>query len=157
MTIVIEDGTQVSNSNSYITASELTSFAIARDVTPTTDLEVLIVKSMAYLESIKFKGSIVDQNQSLQWPRNSVYVDGYLVLNTSIPKLLKDAQMAICLEIEAGNNPLSTLKQEKQSVTIGPISTTYKTGSSSSPISRTFNAYLRKLISGSGSAYSVMR
>ncbi len=157
MTVTVEDGSQVANSNSYITKDELTAFALARNVTPLTDLEVLITKSIDYLENVSYSGYRVSSTQSLQWPRNSVYVDGYYIDNDSIPQLLKDAQMATCLEIEAGNNPLSTIKQEKESVTIGPISTTYKTGSSASPISRTINAYLRKLLSGGNSGFSVSR
>jgi len=157
MTITVEDGSQVTNSNSYVSENELTAYATARGVTPSTDLEQLIIKSMDYLEGLSFTGYKADKDQSLQWPRGSVVIDGYYVDIDSIPQELKDAQMATCLEIEAGNDPLSTIKQEKQSVTVGPISTTYKTGSSASPISRTINTQLRKLLSSGGSGFSVNR
>jgi hypothetical protein len=154
--IIVEDGTQVANANSYNTVNELVAFAIARNVTLLTDPEVLITKSMDFMESKNYLGRIVASTQALQWPRSGVTIDGYGVLSTTIPQLLKDAQLAVCMEIEAGNNPLSTLKQEKQSVTIGPISTTYKTGSSSSPTSRAVNVYFKKLVANNG-AYSLNR
>lgn len=157
MTVTVEDGSQVANSNSYVSENELTAYATARGVTPSTDLEQLIVKSMDYIEGLDFNGWKSSSTQSLQWPRSGVYIDDYSVDSDSIPQLLKDAQMSTCLEIEAGNNPLATIKQEKQSVTVGPISTTYKTGSSSSPISKTINTQLRKLLSGGGSGFSVNR
>ena len=157
MTVTVEDGSQVANSNSYVSENELTAYATARGVTPSTDLEQLIIKSMDYLEGLSFTGYKANKTQSLQWPRGSVIIDGYYVDIDSIPQELKDAQMATCLEIEAGNDPLSTIKQEKQSVTVGPISTTYKTGSSASPISRTINTPLRQLLSSGGAGFSVNR
>lgn len=153
--IVVEDGSNVSGANSYVTVSELTSYAIARGVTLTTDAERLIVNAMDYLESLNFVGYKYNETQPLQWPRGNVYIDGYYVGSDSIPQALKDAQMAICLEKEAGNDQLSTIERETISETVGSISVTYKTGSSSAPLSRAVNAKLKKLLANSGGLYLV--
>lgn len=153
--VIVETGAKVTSSNSYISVSELTSYALARGVTLTTDAEQLIVKSMDYIESLNYLGYKSDSTQSLQWPRGNVYIDTYYVAIDSIPKLLKDAQMAVCLELEAGINQLSTIERETLSETVGPISVTYKTGSATK-ISRSISAQLKKLLS-SNSGFNLVR
>ena len=148
--IIVEDGSNVTGANSYVTEAELTAYAVARGITLATNTEQLLIKSMDYLESLQFNGSKAEETQPLQWPRTGVYIDGYYVTESTIPDLLKNSLNAICLEIEAGVNPLSTIDRETSSETVGPVSVTYKNGSSASSISRSITAQLRKLLSNSG-------
>ena len=96
--LIIEDGSGVANANSYVTDAEYTAYALARGKTIGADAtarEIELILSMDYIEGFRnqFKGRKVDFDQSLQWPRNAVYIDGFLVDFDSIPQELKSAQM----------------------------------------------------------------
>lgn len=94
MALIIEDGSIVTNANSYITLAEARSFALDRGVTLSTDddvLSALIFKAMDFLESKKYQGAKVNTNQSLSWPRYNVFIDGYYADSSVIPKELKNA------------------------------------------------------------------
>lgn len=150
MTLIVETGANVTNSNTYISITELIAYSIARGVTLTTDAEQLIIKSMDYVDSLSFIGFKANEDQSLQWPRSGVEIDGYIVDSDEIPQLLKDSLMVTCLELEAGNDQLSTIDRETSSESIGDISVTYKNGTSATVISRTISAKLQKLLSDTG-------
>lgn len=96
--LIIEDGSQVANANSYATDAELKAYADLRGLSvPATqpEREALLVLAMDYIESFrdKFKGSKVAYDQALQWPRVGVLVDGYDVNSDTIPQELKNAQI----------------------------------------------------------------
>lgn len=103
MALTLEDGSIVPNADTYVEVSDLDTFAAKRGVTtlPATDAEkeVLIIKAMDFVESLwgKFKGEITSSAQELSWPRQNVYINGYLIADNSIPSQLKDAvcQLAI--------------------------------------------------------------
>jgi hypothetical protein len=123
MTLVIENGTNVANANSYTTLAEIRAYALARGVTlPAVDatLEIAAIKAMDYLESIRaqYQGLKTYSTQALQWPRTGVWIDNVEFPSTSIPKLLKDAQCQLCIELNNGIDimPTSTgygIKREK--------------------------------------------
>jgi hypothetical protein len=119
-TIVVEDGTGLTNSNSYVSEAELTTYATDRGVTISGTNAVLLIQSMDYIESQDFKGYKYTEEQALQWPRGNVSIDGYLIDVDEIPTLLKEAQMETALSIDAGNNPMATVgratKREKVDV-----------------------------------------
>lgn len=98
MTLIVEDGTQVANSNTYVSDAEYAAYAAARGATIGSDAtarEIELIKSMDYIESYRdrFKGSKVSSTQSLQWPRVNVFIDGYSIDSDEIPDELKNAQM----------------------------------------------------------------
>lgn len=95
MSLVIEDGTEVANAQSYVTVAEVVAFAAARGIvlpsTADSAMEILIHKAMDMLESleVQFQGSRVTSTQPLAWPRKEVTVNGFPVPETTIPALLK--------------------------------------------------------------------
>ena len=100
MAIVVEDGSIVSNANSYVTTTELTTYATARGLTvpsSTSDLEILLVKAMDYLESRDYKGVRTDDDQIWSWPRRSVYANDRLIESNEIPLELKNAQCEVAI------------------------------------------------------------
>lgn len=119
-TIVVEDGTGLTNSNSYVSEAELTTYATDRGVTISGTNAVLLIQSMDYIESQDFKGYKYSEEQALQWPRGNVSIDGYLIDVDEIPTLLKEAQMETALSIDAGTNPMASVgratKREKVDV-----------------------------------------
>jgi hypothetical protein len=125
MTIIIEDGSVVAGSNSYASASQLSAYAVARNVTVTGTDTVLLTRAMDYIESLKFIGDKSTAEQPLQWPRLTVYIDGYYFRSDSIPSLLIQAQIEVALAIDAGSDPLSNIAREKRREKIGPIDIEY--------------------------------
>lgn len=154
--IILEDGTQIANSNSYITIEELDEYAMARGCEiPTTKPErtALIIKAADYTESFRkrYQGTKVASTQSMQFPRVGVYVDGFIVDSDVIPTDLKKAQMQAALEyIEADMLPATgqNIKSEKVDV----IEIVYQDGDGSltAPSFPKVDQYLEALLSNSG-------
>lgn len=109
MAVTVEDGTIVAGANSYIDAEYLKAYAEARGVVlpPAVDcdLDVLLVKATDYLEALwgSYRGSIVDPDQPLQWPRKSVTLFGYCISQDEIPGRLKDAQAELAIKLSTGS------------------------------------------------------
>ena len=106
MTLIIEDGTGKSNSNTYASDAEYVAYAAARGRTIATSAanrEIQLIKSMDYIEGhrAKFKGTKNTQAQALQWPRYNVYIDTYYIDADEIPQDLKDAQMEAAIFINS--------------------------------------------------------
>jgi hypothetical protein len=114
MALIIEDGTVVSNANSYVTLAEARTYAAARGVNLPADdvaLEALLIKAMDYLEAqrARYQGSKTEPGvQVLQWPRTGVVLDSsYELPENVIPRELKYAQSQMAMSLHAGFDPLS--------------------------------------------------
>ena len=110
MTITVEDGTIVTGANSYVSLADAWDYAQARGVSLPTDdaaIEALIIQAMDYLESFdgRFKGDRVERDQPLAWPRDGVEVEGWPWSSTEIPRQVLNAQLALIIEINAGEDP----------------------------------------------------
>lgn len=145
-TIVVEDGSEVTGANSYISEAGLTTYATDRGVTISGTTAVLLIQAMDYLEQQLFQGEKVTDTQALQWPRNGVWIDGYSVDNDEIPQLLKDTLCEIALGIDAGNNPLATVERQTSKETVGPISVEYEKGTYELPHLTAVENKLKKLL-----------
>lgn len=158
MALVVEDGSRVSGSNTYVTTAELTAYATARGITISGDEEELLIKSMDYLESLSYIGLKYTRDQSLQWPRVDAMVDGYYINADSIPAELKNGQMAVALSIDNGQDPLADIPRLKSSVKVGDLAVTYEKGAATT-IVRKISSSLYKLLSSSigGSSFKVDR
>ena len=98
MALIIEDGTGVANSNTYVTDLEYTDYATSRGLTVGADAtarEQELIMAGDFLESFRaeYQGVKTSGANSLQFPRNSVFIDGTLNGSTNIPIELKRAQM----------------------------------------------------------------
>lgn len=130
MTIIVEDGSIVANANSYVTVAEARAYATARGVTLGVDavVEAALISAADYTESkrAQYQGEKVSPDQELQFPRFNVFVDGFEIAPTAIPKTLKNAQMQLVIESSEGVDLMPT--QTGQFVTeetVGPITTKY--------------------------------
>lgn len=156
--VVVEDGTGITGANSYVTESQLAGYMAARNVTISGDLTASLLKAMDYLETLSFTGNKYSETQALQWPRDSVYIDGYSLSSSTIPNELKLAQMRLAQEIDQGNDPLETLARKVKREKVGPVEVEYDDSSASSAILRSVNNMLRKILSTtSGNAFYVSR
>lgn len=113
MALIIEDGSIVADANSYVSVAETRLYAEARGIalpTDDADLEILLIKSMDYLEAqrSKYQGLKVESTQSLQWPRYDVYIDCVLFSQDEIPVELKSAEMQLAIEANSGTDLMPT-------------------------------------------------
>jgi len=159
--IIVEDGTIVVDANSYVTVAELDSFAALRGVTLPTleaDKEVLLISGTDYTETFwnRYQGDTIEQDQSLQFPRTGVSVNGFLVSSDSIPNTLKNAQMQSAIEsisTELTPNTGQNILRERVDV----IEITYQSGSGSlyQPTFPNVDKYLDPLLINSGNVLLV--
>lgn len=111
LTLVVEDGTVVAGANTYLTEADANT--ILEDygyvLTPAT-ADVNLVTSSRYLNRFRgrYKGSLVDASQPLQWPRQGVYIDCNLLASDEIPDEIKIAQ-ALGAYYESINQPLQVV------------------------------------------------
>ena len=133
MSLIVEDGSQVANANTYVSDLEYTTYAAARGLTVGIDAatrEIELIKAMDFIESHRdvFKGIKTNYNQALQYPRSDVYIDGYSTGSDTIPDALKNAQ------IEAAASTIDLLKtgdsQNIQKEKVGDIEVSYFSGGS---------------------------
>jgi hypothetical protein len=104
-TIIVEDGTIVAGSNSYVTVSGVTDYAADYGLTDWTASTVTdtireqaIFKSMRYLEALNWKGTKYSADQNLEWPRSYVYDrNDYLIDDDTVPQAVINAQCEIAV------------------------------------------------------------
>lgn len=138
MALIIEDGTIVSNANSYATVADVRAYATLRGVTlPLVDgdVETYLIKAGDYLNMIdNFRGDTVEFEQSMNWPRKNVVVGLNVVNSDAIPASIKKAQMQLVLHLSDGIDliPITTgafIVKEK----IGQLETVYSESINTDP------------------------
>lgn len=138
--------------NSYVTEAELIQYAADRDTIFSGNPSGLLLQAMDYLESLSYIGRKTNRYQPLQWPRSYVLYEGYVLDNMEVPQQIKNAQMSLAIAIDKGYNPLAvTDNQNVISESVGPLSVTYSSSSSSTVILRSVNAFLAPFLIGGGS------
>jgi hypothetical protein len=163
MALIIEDGTIVTNSNSYVDDAEYVDYAADRGLTIGADAtarEQELIRAMDYIESHRdeFKGLKATRDQSLQWPRFDVWMDGYQLDSNTIPLELKRAQM----EAAAINNSDTIMKsgtsQNIQKEKLDTLEVSYFSGGSwESAQTGTVDIYLDPLLESGGSSLTSIR
>jgi len=156
-TIIVETGAGLTNSNSYISEADFSTYATDRGVVISGTTNVLLVQAMDYIEQQPFQGSKNSDNQALVWPRYGVYVNDYYIDNDVIPELLKDALCEIALGIDGGNNPLSNIDRQVQREKVGPIDVTYMDGTYEQVYLQAAESKLSKLLIGGGNNAKIIR
>lgn len=159
MAIVVEDGSVVTNANSYVSEAELSTYADTRGITISdSDREKWLILAMDYLETLDFIGRKQLETQELQWPRDRVYIDRYLLDEGVIPDELKNAQMHLATSIAQGISPSSFIQRSVKRRKVGDLEIEYMDGSSSLVIDRKLKMLLRKIvIGGAGGRSYVVR
>lgn len=147
--------TIVVGTNSYVTEAELTTYADDRGVTLTADASVLLIKAMDYIEGQEYKGYKTVDTQALAWPRADVYLStafcySNLIDSTVVPSDVKNTQMILAMQIDAGNDPLTTQGQAVKSETVDVITVVYQDGTTASPQLKAVKLLLNKYLANSG-------
>jgi len=125
--LTVETGAIVAGAESYVSAADATTYHTNRGNATWTGTdavkEAALLKAAAYLNGHyckRFKGAkYLPLEQSMQWPRVDVLVDGYLIATTTIPQRIKDAQCElalIALGADLAPNISAGIKREKVDV-----------------------------------------
>lgn len=117
MAFTVEDGSGLAAANSYVSVADARSYAVDRGLTLPTDAlacEQALVKAADYIDNHyenRLQGRTVSAEQSMQWPRTSVYVDGRLLAYTAVPARVIAAQIEAAVAITAGTDLSPTMTQ----------------------------------------------
>ena len=150
MALIIEDGTQKTNSTSYVTVAEYDAFLDARYTgrasISTAQAEAYILRAMDYFESRQFVGKKATDTQALQWPRSRVDIDGYAVDADEIPKQVKDSIYELAYGFEQGYGISNPVSRETLTEKVGSVSVTYKGSSADRTLTPAATHAMRKLL-----------
>ena len=123
MSLIVETGAGISNSNTYVTRAEYIAYALTLGITvaDTSTADDELVAAAVYIDSQepKLKGYRVSRDQSMAYPRDGMYLNGFVWESDEIPTQTKYAQYNLALDIKAGidiYNPDKTdsvVKREK--------------------------------------------
>lgn len=106
MAVIVEDGTGVTNSDSYVTRADYISYAAKVGVTiaDAAAADVELIKAAEYIgrHEANLKGYRVNRDQSMAWPRYGVIIDEWSWTETEIPRQLILCQMAFALDVHNG-------------------------------------------------------
>lgn len=162
MALIIEDGTQVTGSNTYVSDIEYVAYAAARGKTiaATAPLrEIELIKAMDYIESHRrqFKGLKVAFDQSLQWPRFSVFIDGFDIGSDVIPDELQNAQMETAIAYNSFEVLSTKANQNVASEKLDTLEVSYFNGGSWQDVQlETVDVYLDILLNTSSIGTSAL-
>lgn len=149
MALVIEDGSEVSGANSYVTATEWDTWATARGIThshSSAQIEKYILRAMDYFENLNFMGRKATDTQALQWPRTEVVIDTYSVDSDEIPSEVKKAIYELVKTESDSDSYMKPLERHTTKEKIGEIEITYKDSASMRRSTPAVGIALRKII-----------
>ena len=143
----------------YVKDTELTAWATARGITLTGTASVLLTRALDFVELQQYKGARTDPAQALSWPRTGVYIDGVSVAADLVPALVKELQMRVAVDMDAGADPLKVKAQQVKSKRVeGAVSVEYMDGSYKPSRSSQVSLLLAKLTAaGGGNQFQVVR
>jgi hypothetical protein len=145
MALTVEDGTGKTDSDSYVSVADCTTYATARGYTMSGDAEISIIKAMDFIEAQNFKGYKYTDEQALQFPRGNVYIDDYAIGVDEIPTQLINALCEAAMIEDAGAEILPTNERETKREKVDVIEVEYSDGAKSTPSYPKINVHLDKL------------
>lgn len=168
MALTIETGAGVANADSYASVAEARAYASARGVTLSAvdgDVEILLRKACDYLDSLEteYKGSRVESDQALAWPREDVFLfdSEEAFPSTDIPDQLLRAQCQLAVDAVATDlQPTGTGRETLMERVEGAVEVQYAERGSGSvtPELNKANAILGPLLkSGGGFGLTTVR
>lgn len=143
----------------YVEDTDFTAWAAARGITLTGTASDLLTRSLDFVELQQYKGTRTDATQALSWPRTGVYIDGTRQYDTVVPAMVKELQMRVAADMDAGFDPLKVKAQQVKSKRVeGAVSIEYMDGSYAPDRSSQVSMLLAKLTAaGGGNQFSVVR
>lgn len=151
MTVIVEDGTGTNPAaNSYVSETDLTTFATNRGYTLVSDPTQLLINAMDYIESLAYQGIKQNRIQPLQWPRYNVFIDGYPIDANFLPQLLKSGQMQTAIAIDELEGPQQDIGRATLREKVGDIEVEYMQSAVVNTINVKIIGFLYKLLGSGG-------
>ena len=125
MALIIEDGTQVANSNSFVNDAAYVAYAALKGLTvgaTASEREIDLLAGIDYLlgQEGSLQGYRVSSTQAMFFPRTDVYLYGWAINSDSIPENIKNAQMEAAAYSTSGallnNTQMNNVMKEKVDV-----------------------------------------
>ena len=138
--IIVEDGSQVTSSNSFVSDAEYKAYANLRGLTVAAtqpDREAHLIAAMDYLHALEvsMQGTRASSTQALMYPRYNVLLYGYLLASDKIPTELKQAQMEAAAYSTSNSLQINSEESNLASFSVdGAYSESYHEGGSRTKI-----------------------
>lgn len=168
MALIVEDGTQVANANTYASlayaSTYFSSIGKADDWGNLADQTAVLIRAQQYMYRVyhnSWAGYRVANSQALDWPRVWVPIldvaggfgpyPNYIAV-TTIPDQVKQAQCELALRFGVNGDLITDLPQQVLSEQVGSVKVTYDPSSPGFTIYREINLILSALLANSNSA-----
>lgn len=138
--LIIEDGTQITDANSFGSDSEYKAYALLRGLTVAAtqpEREADLIAAMDYIQSIEadLQGCRTSSTQELPFPRRNVLLNGWLIATDVIPKVLKNAQFELASYSTSADLMLNKEQSNLASFSVdGVYSESYHKGGSATSV-----------------------
>lgn len=111
MTLIIEDGSDVANADSYVTTDELVQYCadFGYAAPPSDKQEPYLRRAAAQMQTMRWQGQQTNTDQSLVWPRQCIYIRSVYnpLPSDAIPLDIKRGQSQLALDLyEIDTNPI---------------------------------------------------
>ena len=108
MTIIVEDGSIVTGSNSFVTRADYIAYALSIGIViqdnSTADNHLVIAGEYIAMHEKNLIGEKVSRDQSMPYPRNNLYINGWTWLSNEIPSDVILCQINYALDLNAGED-----------------------------------------------------
>ena len=163
MSLICEDGSGKSDSESYISVADASSYHTARGNTAWAALatdalrEAALRRATDYMRQAyrsRWQGYKVNEDQALDWPRYDVEVEGYAIDSDIVPTEIKNACAELALRASAADlNPDLTQGVAREKV--GQIEVEYDKASPQFTRYRAIDALLSPYLKAGGGGCSM--
>lgn len=175
MSLIVEDGTGLSNAESYISVADASTRHANNGMTnwatlSTTEMEAALRRATTYMEQayrerwkglrlhmrVGGSGQQLEETQALSWPRWDVMVDGFPVSPNIVPTEVANACADLALKAAAGDLNLD-LTRGVITEKVGPIETQYDRYSPQNVRYRSIDMMLAPFLKSSGANAMLVR
>lgn len=151
--LIVEDGSIVANSNTFISVANFVLYAADRGITiDNTSAAVTIFKLNDYIGSLPFNGDLVEDDQTMPFPRENLYVNGALIANDIVPKQIIKGSYELGLSINAGYDPTAVVERATKSEQLGPMKVEYMDNASTQDINVNYDVWFQPFLDENSSS-----
>ena len=151
MTLIVEDGTGISNADTYVSISDHVAYAALYGITKTTtQAEIDLRKAMDFIEdpNKRYKGDKKYDSSinTLQFPRDNMRVNYSNIDYTTSLSMVSKLENEVALSIGNGVDPTAVQGRAIKTQTLGPLSQTFEDNASNTSYNPKIDMYLQPLL-----------
>jgi hypothetical protein len=118
--LIVETGAIVPNADSFVSEADYQAYAasLGAQIDGIESQRQALRKAAIFIGSFegRLKGTLVQRDQPLSFPRDGVVIDGFEWADNEIPRNVKLCQMQVALDIQAGIDPYNPPQSESVAV-----------------------------------------